>query len=115
MLTFVCILAGGQLPSLQMRWSKFGSMGEYPFVIDFCRPHSRWRCCLLPKLQSHHYVGGDCPSRAFGVTFFNMIDLPPNKALEPSAVGAFTLMITDNITSPSSFTLRSAAVAQLGR
>jgi hypothetical protein len=39
----------------------------------------------------------------------------PNKALEPTADGAFTLMITDNITSPSSSTARSTAVAQLGR
>jgi hypothetical protein len=39
----------------------------------------------------------------------------PNNALEPTAVGAFTLMSTDNITSPSSATPLSAAVAQLGR
>jgi hypothetical protein len=38
-----------------------------------------------------------------------------NKALEPTAVGAFTLIIADNITSPSSATLHSTAVAQLGR
>jgi len=39
----------------------------------------------------------------------------PNKALEPTAVGAFIMTITDNVTSPSSPTLPSAAVAQLGR
>jgi hypothetical protein len=39
----------------------------------------------------------------------------PNKALEPTRVGAFTLMITDNITSPSSATQPSTAVAQPGR
>jgi hypothetical protein len=36
-------------------------------------------------------------------------------ALEPTAVGAFIMMIIDNITSPSSATLPSTAVAQLGR
>jgi len=41
--------------------------------------------------------------------------LLPNKALEPTAVGAFTLTMTDNITSPASVTPRSPAVAQLGR
>jgi hypothetical protein len=41
--------------------------------------------------------------------------LPPNKALEPTADGAFTFMITDNITSPVSAMPPSAAVAQLGR
>jgi hypothetical protein len=44
-----------------------------------------------------------------------MKDFMPNKALEPTAVGAFTLMSTDNITSPSSAKPRSTAVAQLGR
>ena len=39
----------------------------------------------------------------------------PNKALEPTAVGAFTLMSTDNITSPTLVTPRFTAVAQLGR
>jgi hypothetical protein len=39
----------------------------------------------------------------------------PNNALEPTADGAFTLMITHNITSPSSATPHSSAVAQLGR
>jgi hypothetical protein len=39
----------------------------------------------------------------------------PNNALEPTAVGAFTLMSTDNITSPTSVTPLSTAVAQLGR
>src|SRR5689334_6368871 len=39
----------------------------------------------------------------------------PNKALEPTAVGAFTLISTRNITSPASVTRHSAAVAQLGR
>jgi hypothetical protein len=38
-----------------------------------------------------------------------------NNALEPTAVGAFTLMSTDNIISPSSATLPPTAVAQLGR
>jgi hypothetical protein len=38
-----------------------------------------------------------------------------NNALEPTADGAFTFMITDNITSPTSATPRSTAVAQLGR
>jgi hypothetical protein len=38
-----------------------------------------------------------------------------NKTLEPTAVGAFTLTMTDNITSPSSATPRSTAVAQLFR
>jgi len=38
-----------------------------------------------------------------------------NKTLEPTAVGAFTLMITDDITSPTLVTPHSAAVAQLGR
>jgi hypothetical protein len=37
-----------------------------------------------------------------------------NKALEPTAVGAFIMTITDNITSPTSVTPLSAAVAQLG-
>jgi hypothetical protein len=44
-----------------------------------------------------------------------MIDVPPNNALEPTAVGAFTFMITHDITSPASVMLRSTAVAQLGR
>jgi hypothetical protein len=44
-----------------------------------------------------------------------MKDFMPNKALEPTADGAFTFMITDNITSPVSVTPRSTAVAQLGR
>jgi hypothetical protein len=39
----------------------------------------------------------------------------PNKSLEPTAVGAFTFMIVDNITSPSSAMPLSTAVAQLGR
>jgi uncharacterized protein YceK len=39
----------------------------------------------------------------------------PNKALEPTAVGAFTFMTTDNITSLPSVTPLAAAVAQLGR
>jgi hypothetical protein len=39
----------------------------------------------------------------------------PNNALEPTADGAFTLMSTDIITSPTSATPRSTAVAQLGR
>jgi hypothetical protein len=39
----------------------------------------------------------------------------PNNALEPTAVGAFTFMITDNITSPGSAMPHSTAVAQLGR
>jgi hypothetical protein len=39
----------------------------------------------------------------------------PNKALEPTAVKPFFMTITDNITSPSSATPRSTAVAQLGR
>ena len=39
----------------------------------------------------------------------------PNNTLEPTAVGAFTLMITDNITSQTSAMPRSTAVAQLGR
>jgi hypothetical protein len=39
----------------------------------------------------------------------------PNNALEPTAVGAFTLMSTENITSPTSATPRYSAVAQLGR
>jgi hypothetical protein len=39
----------------------------------------------------------------------------PNNALEPTAVGAFTLMITDNITPLTSVTPLAAAVAQLGR
>jgi hypothetical protein len=38
-----------------------------------------------------------------------------NKALEPTAVKPFILMSTDNITSPSSATPHSTAVAQLGR
>jgi Na+/proline symporter len=38
-----------------------------------------------------------------------------NKALEPTAVGAFIMTITDNITSPTSVTLLATAVAQLGR
>jgi hypothetical protein len=42
-------------------------------------------------------------------------DQKPNKALEPTAVGAFTLMSADNITSTSSATPLSTAVAQLGR
>jgi hypothetical protein len=37
------------------------------------------------------------------------------KALEPTAVGAFTMTSTDNITSPASVTRRFVAVAQLGR
>jgi hypothetical protein len=41
--------------------------------------------------------------------------LLPNNALEPTAVDAFTMMITDNITSPTSVTPHSTAVAQLGR
>jgi hypothetical protein len=41
--------------------------------------------------------------------------MPPNNALEPTADGAFTLMSTDNITSPTPVTSSSAAVAQLGR
>jgi hypothetical protein len=41
--------------------------------------------------------------------------LSPNNALEPTAVCAFTFMSTDNITSPSSATPHSTAVAQLGR
>jgi hypothetical protein len=36
-------------------------------------------------------------------------------ALEPTAVKPFIMMITDNITSPSSATPHSTAVAQLGR
>jgi hypothetical protein len=36
-------------------------------------------------------------------------------ALEPTAVGAFTMTITDNITSPTPATPHSSAVAQLGR
>jgi hypothetical protein len=44
-----------------------------------------------------------------------MKDFMPNNALEPTADGAFTFMITDNITSPTSVTPHSAAVAQLGR
>jgi hypothetical protein len=46
-----------------------------------------------------------------------MLDMThrPNNALEPTAIGAFTLMSTDNITSPTSATPRSTAVAQLGR
>jgi hypothetical protein len=44
-----------------------------------------------------------------------MKDLMPNNALEPTAAGAFTFMITDNITSPRSATPRSTAVAQLSR
>jgi hypothetical protein len=39
----------------------------------------------------------------------------PNNALEPTAVGAFTLMSTDKITLPTPVTPLSAAVAQLGR
>jgi hypothetical protein len=39
----------------------------------------------------------------------------PNKALEPTAVGASTMTITDTITSPTSATPLSTAVAQLGR
>jgi hypothetical protein len=39
----------------------------------------------------------------------------PNNALEPTADEPFPFMITDNITLPSSATLLSAAVAQLGR
>ena len=39
----------------------------------------------------------------------------PNKTLEPTADLPFTLMSTDNITSPSSTTPLSPAVAQLGR
>jgi hypothetical protein len=42
-------------------------------------------------------------------------DISANNALEPTAVGAFTMTITDNITSPSSATPHSPAVAQLGR
>ncbi len=38
-----------------------------------------------------------------------------NKALEPTAVMPLTLMITDHITSPTSVTPLSTAVAQLGR
>jgi hypothetical protein len=38
-----------------------------------------------------------------------------NNALEPTAVGAFIMTITDNITSPTSATPLSTAVAQLGR
>jgi hypothetical protein len=38
-----------------------------------------------------------------------------NNALEPTAVSAFLMTITDNITLPSSATPPSTAVAQLGR
>jgi hypothetical protein len=41
--------------------------------------------------------------------------MPHNKALEPTAVGAFTMTITENITPPSSAASLSTAVAQLGR
>jgi hypothetical protein len=44
-----------------------------------------------------------------------MKDFMPNKALEPTAVDAFTLTITDNITSLTPVTPLAAAVAQLGR
>jgi hypothetical protein len=36
-------------------------------------------------------------------------------ALEPTADGASIMIVTDNITSPTSVTPLSAAVAQLGR
>jgi hypothetical protein len=39
----------------------------------------------------------------------------PNNALEPTAVGAFTMTIIDNITSPTPVMPLSTAVAQLGR
>src|SRR4051812_25999381 len=42
-------------------------------------------------------------------------DQQPNNALEPTAVGAFIMTITDNITSLNPVTPRSTAVAQLGR
>src|SRR6476659_8387165 len=42
-------------------------------------------------------------------------DKQPNNALEPTADGAFTFMITDNITSPALVMPLAAAVAQLGR
>jgi hypothetical protein len=45
----------------------------------------------------------------------DFVSCAPNKALEPTAVGAFTLMSTDNITSPGFATSHSSAVAQLGR
>ena len=41
------------------------------------------------------------------------MNLQANKALEPTADGAFIMTVTDNITAPASVTLRSAAVAQL--
>jgi hypothetical protein len=44
-----------------------------------------------------------------------MKDFMPNNALEPTAVGAFTITITDKITSPTPVAPLSAAVAQLGR
>jgi hypothetical protein len=113
--TFVCILEDYPLPSFLTKWSEFGSMGEYPFATDFYLARSRWRYCQSPQSQPPRRASGDCHSCAFGVTFSDVTDLPPNNALEPTAVGAFTLMSTDNITSPSSATPPSTAVAQLGR
>jgi hypothetical protein len=53
--------------------------------------------------------------RHFPMVQMTITNEQPNKALEPTADGAFTFMITDNITSSTSATPHSAAVAQLGR
>jgi hypothetical protein len=72
-------------------------------------------------LKARRLIITDLPMEIYGcaadVLTFMLAgdDDEPNKALEPTADGAFILMSTDNITSPSSATPLSTAVAQLGR
>src|SRR5258708_3183543 len=84
MLTFVCTLEDGQPPSFPIKWSKFRSMGEYPFAIDFCPPHSRWKSYQGTKLPEFPvFVSGDCISYTYGIGIFGTTKPPPNKRIEP--------------------------------
>ena len=89
MLTFVCTLEDGQHPSSPTKWSKFGSMGEYRFVIDFCPQRSRWKsyqCTTPPEFPV--FISGDCTSCTSGIGIFETTNPLPNKRIEPMTSSA---------------------------